>query len=381
MGMRNFSSLCTPWRMSFVIIFSLILFVPSLAILIYGLSKWQQITNPNRYVVVDPEPAAGLSLTGALMSVKPDEGKIYIEWRVGGVGNCSRPKVNSSSLCPLYDTMPGFNGSDVIDHRHNIWFDGQLVFNSSAVVDPSSGKILPCGDYTTGGRQFFFGHTLDVGLDYHTQRTLRNSYPYEVWTTSSRICAFDSEGKSKPPIFSAAVLVSRVDGFLVRSQFSQIKSKTDPWGSVLTLTLERDSFARFFAISLWATGWILTVLAVIYAVLSPLWAYATPGVPEPTAIDFTRSTVANGIPIEDARYEGLLRYFAPRRESPKTSEALWVTGTIGGILIVIRSQYPGSPPLATYLDYFGFYPSFFLTAMTLLLGIAVSSRIVDTCLA
>ncbi|KIO28631.1 hypothetical protein M407DRAFT_22218 [Tulasnella calospora MUT 4182] len=382
MPLRNFWSLWTPWRRVFVIIFSVFLIGPFFALLGYGLVKWPQITNPYRYAAIDLNPLGGLTLTGALMSVKPDEGKMYIEWRVGGVGNdYARSESESSSLCSLYNTMPGFSDSDAIKRHQIIWFDGQPVFNSSKVADQSSGQILPCADYTSGGREFTFGHTLDVGLDYHAQRTVHNSYPYEFWTTSSRICAFDPERREKSTIVSTAVLVSRVDGFLVRSKFSQIKSETDAPGYVLTLTLERDSFARFFAICLWAIGWILAVLAVIYAVLTPLWAYKNPGVPQPSTIRFRRFIAVRGVRTLNSIYRGSLRYPAPPREANKTSDALWVTVTIGGILIVIRGQYPGSPPLATYLDYFGFYPSFLLTALTLLLGIAVSSRIIDTCIA
>ncbi|KAG9044107.1 hypothetical protein FS837_008770 [Tulasnella sp. UAMH 9824] len=360
---RKFRSLWT-WRRFFAFIFLVILTVPLGVLLGSTHNKWVHISDPYPYAAnqTDPSPVDGAR---ALVSVKPDEGKMYIEWRVGGIGNYSRPDYNSSLLCSLYNAMPGLNGLDAMIRHHVVFFDGQPVFNSSTVADPSSGTILPCGDYTTGGRQFIFGHPLDVGLDYRAQRAEPASYPYEKWTTSSRICAWGPEKKEHPPIAFTAVLVSRVDGFLIRSNFSRITSITDLYGYVLTLTLERDPLARFFAHSLFAITWIVAILAVIFAVLSPLWAYPKPKAPPLALINIsTPSTLAaNGAWTGgNTIYEGFLEHGVPEREAPKTSEALWPTVTIGGILIVIRSQYPGNPPLGTYLDYFGFCKSLFLSA-------------------
>lgn len=58
------------------------------------------------------------------MSFKPDEGKMYIEWRVGGTGDYARKDDVSNSSCPLYKAMPGLNGSDALSRHHVVFFDG-----------------------------------------------------------------------------------------------------------------------------------------------------------------------------------------------------------------------------------------------------------------
>lgn len=115
------------------------------------------------------------------------------------------------------------------------------------------------------------------------------------------------------------------------------------------MTLERDSFTRFYAMAFFGVGWGLTILAIIFSCLSPLWAYTSPKQPASSRIDISRDAFTNGAWNEDARYIAWLNPPVPERRPPSTSESLWVTVTIGGILIVIRGQYPGSPPLGTYL--------------------------------
>ncbi|KAG8988630.1 hypothetical protein FRB90_002634, partial [Tulasnella sp. 427] len=269
MSLRKRFTLC---RTFFCISFFILPAIPTFFIF-WPIHRWNNLVDPNRYITQDL-PVNGITLTGALIAFKPDENKMLVQWRVGGSGSdYTISESDALAKCSLYDAMPAFNGSDVTSLNQTIWFDGQPVFTSSSVADHRTGEILPCGQFTTGGREFLFEHSLDVGLDYRAQRVKWTSYPYDSRTTSSRVCAREEIKRVKEPFSFMAVMVTRVDGFLVRSNFSKITTATDAPGYVIQMTLQRDRGTRFNADALWIVGWIVTALGIVLTILGPLYAY------------------------------------------------------------------------------------------------------------